>query len=218
VALATRHGAHGARVPWRPRDRFAGALLFGWLCVRLSGVYLAMLSSSFAQIVWSIAQQWTRLPRLKRTHRRLAFRLARGPGRLLRIHARVCRRGSFFLIWSAQTPFGYALQACAIHRCGRRRWASMSVARSGLSRWPAPSRDWPAASTPFQGQHRAGHAGHSALNRRLADRAARRHQCARRAPRRGGRLYLAAGRASETHRILRSVFGATILLLVLAFR
>ncbi len=36
----------------------AGALLFGWFVVRLSGVYLAMLTLAFAQIVWSIAFQW----------------------------------------------------------------------------------------------------------------------------------------------------------------
>lgn len=35
-----------------------GALLFGWFCVRLSGVYLAMLTLAAAQIVWSIAFQW----------------------------------------------------------------------------------------------------------------------------------------------------------------
>jgi branched-chain amino acid transport system permease protein len=35
-----------------------GALLFGWLSVRLSGVYLAMLTLAFAQIVWSIVFQW----------------------------------------------------------------------------------------------------------------------------------------------------------------
>ncbi len=29
----------------------AGALLFGWFCVRLSGVYLAMLTLAFAQII-----------------------------------------------------------------------------------------------------------------------------------------------------------------------
>ena len=34
-----------------------GALLFGWFCVRLSGVYLAMLTLAFAQIVWSIVYQ-----------------------------------------------------------------------------------------------------------------------------------------------------------------
>jgi len=38
-----------------------GALLFGWFCVRLSGVYLAMLTLAFAQIVWSIALQWDEL-------------------------------------------------------------------------------------------------------------------------------------------------------------
>jgi branched-chain amino acid transport system permease protein len=38
---------------------FAGALLFGWFCVRLSGVYFAMLTLAFAQIAWSIAFQWS---------------------------------------------------------------------------------------------------------------------------------------------------------------
>jgi branched-chain amino acid transport system permease protein len=36
----------------------AGAALFGWFCVRLSGVYLAMLTLAFAQIVWSVTFQW----------------------------------------------------------------------------------------------------------------------------------------------------------------
>jgi branched-chain amino acid transport system permease protein len=36
-----------------------GALVFGWFCVRLSGVYLAMLTLAFAQIAWSVAHQWT---------------------------------------------------------------------------------------------------------------------------------------------------------------
>ena len=37
------------------------AILFGWFCIRLSGVYLAMLTLAFAQILWSIAFQsaWT---------------------------------------------------------------------------------------------------------------------------------------------------------------
>ncbi len=34
------------------------ALLFGWFCVRLSGVYLAMLTLAFAQIAWSVIFQW----------------------------------------------------------------------------------------------------------------------------------------------------------------
>ena len=38
-----------------------GAIVFGWFCVRLSGVYLAMLTLAFAQIVWSIAFQFDEL-------------------------------------------------------------------------------------------------------------------------------------------------------------
>lgn len=38
-----------------------GAAVFGWFCVRLSGVYLAMLTLAFAQIVWSVAYQWDAL-------------------------------------------------------------------------------------------------------------------------------------------------------------
>jgi branched-chain amino acid transport system permease protein len=44
-----------------PLAALAGALLFGWFCVRLSGVYLAMLTLAFAQIVWSVAFQWDAL-------------------------------------------------------------------------------------------------------------------------------------------------------------
>jgi branched-chain amino acid transport system permease protein len=36
----------------------AGALVVGWFSVRLSGVYLAMLTLAFAQIVWSVTFQW----------------------------------------------------------------------------------------------------------------------------------------------------------------
>ncbi|PWW47013.1 ABC transporter permease [Melaminivora alkalimesophila] len=36
----------------------AGALVYGWLCVRLSGIYLAMLTLAFAQLTWAVAFQW----------------------------------------------------------------------------------------------------------------------------------------------------------------
>ena len=35
-----------------------GALVFGWFSVRLSGVYLAMLTLAFAQIAWAVVYQW----------------------------------------------------------------------------------------------------------------------------------------------------------------
>jgi branched-chain amino acid transport system permease protein len=41
-----------------PVVALAGALLFGWFSVRLSGVYLAMLTLAFAQIVWAAVFQW----------------------------------------------------------------------------------------------------------------------------------------------------------------
>ena len=63
-------GAYGAALFFRlgapmeaslvlaPLVAAAGAFVFGWFCVRLSGVYLAMLTLAFAQIVWSVVFQW----------------------------------------------------------------------------------------------------------------------------------------------------------------
>ncbi len=36
----------------------AGAVLFGWFCVRLTGVYFAMLTMAFGQITWASVYQW----------------------------------------------------------------------------------------------------------------------------------------------------------------
>ncbi|MDB5619862.1 ABC transporter permease [Tardiphaga sp.] len=44
-----------------PALALLGALLFGWFAVRLSGVYLAMLTLAFAQIVWAAVFQWETL-------------------------------------------------------------------------------------------------------------------------------------------------------------
>ncbi len=64
-------GAYGAALAVRALDlpmeaalllspiaAIVGGLVFGWFCVRLSGVYLAMLTLAFAQIVWSVVFQW----------------------------------------------------------------------------------------------------------------------------------------------------------------
>ena len=48
----------GAALVAAPLLALAGALLFGWFAVRLSGVYLAMLTLAFAQIVWAAVFQW----------------------------------------------------------------------------------------------------------------------------------------------------------------
>jgi len=41
-----------------PLSATLGALLLGWFSVRLSGVYLAMLTLAFAQIIWAMVFQW----------------------------------------------------------------------------------------------------------------------------------------------------------------
>ncbi len=38
-----------------------GAFVYGWFCVRLSGIYLAMLTLAFAQITWAVCYQWDAL-------------------------------------------------------------------------------------------------------------------------------------------------------------
>src|SRR6266568_4521939 len=48
----------GVALALAPLAALAGALLFGWFAVRLSGVYLAMLTLAFAQIVWAAVFQW----------------------------------------------------------------------------------------------------------------------------------------------------------------
>src|SRR5690606_24505467 len=41
-----------------PLLALAAALVFGWFCVRLSGVYMAMLTLACAQIAWALVYQW----------------------------------------------------------------------------------------------------------------------------------------------------------------
>ena len=120
------------------RWRACSALLFGWFCVRLSGVYLAMLTLAFAQIAWSVAFQWASVtggdngilgvwpdawaaPRWSSTTSR--WRSALGATLMLRR-----------IIYA---PFGYALRAAARqraagrgdrHRCLRIRWLAFALA------------------------------------------------------------------------------------------
>ncbi|MFM9973963.1 MAG: ABC transporter permease [Beijerinckiaceae bacterium] len=67
-------GAYGAAlaVKWLAAPMAVGLLaspvlaglagiIFGWFCVRLSGVYLAMLTLAFAQIAWATSFQWVDL-------------------------------------------------------------------------------------------------------------------------------------------------------------
>jgi branched-chain amino acid transport system permease protein len=60
VALLIQY--YGVSMGWAlvaaPLAAGLGGLVFGWMCVRSSGIYLAMLTFAFAQITWAVAFQW----------------------------------------------------------------------------------------------------------------------------------------------------------------
>ena len=59
TALAVTHGyPFVGALALAPVAAAVAALAFGALCVRMSGIYLAMLTLAFAQILWSVALQW----------------------------------------------------------------------------------------------------------------------------------------------------------------
>ncbi len=116
----------------------AFGLVFGWFCVRLSGVYLAMLTLAFAQICWSVAFQWVDV--------------TGGDNGLLNILPSgwaATRQGFYWLAlalsvggilglrWLIRTPFGHALRGVRDNplraeavgmAAGRLQWAGFAVA------------------------------------------------------------------------------------------
>ncbi len=105
----------------------AFALVVGWLCVRLTGVYLAMLTLAAAQIAWSVATQW--------------YGVTGGDDGLLGIRPSgwaqdrtvfyfvtlaLAAAGLLALRHAVFTPFGYALRAC---RDSPRRAAAIGIDR-----------------------------------------------------------------------------------------
>jgi branched-chain amino acid transport system permease protein len=58
LLLKQGHFPMEAALLMAPFAALTGAAIFGWFSVKLSGVYLAMLTLAFAQIVWSIVYQW----------------------------------------------------------------------------------------------------------------------------------------------------------------
>lgn len=95
-----------------PLGAFAAAVIIGWLCVRLTGVYFAMLTLAFAQLLWSLVYQWGEFTGgddglvdiwpsewLSGTVAYFYLTLIIGVGAIL------------FLRHVAHSPFGYALRA-----------------------------------------------------------------------------------------------------------
>lgn len=87
------------------------ALFFGWFCVRLSGVYLAMLTLAAAQILWGVTFQWQEFtggddgilgiwPAQWANSDQVFFYVA----------FVACIGGILFLRRAAHSPFGYGLR------------------------------------------------------------------------------------------------------------
>ncbi|WP_375267337.1 ABC transporter permease [Planktotalea sp.] len=87
------------------------AIIFGWVCLRLTGVYFAMLTLAFAQLLWSLVFQWG------------AFtggddglvdiwpsEWASGTTTFYYLSLVLCIGGIIMLRHTAHSPFGYALR------------------------------------------------------------------------------------------------------------
>jgi branched-chain amino acid transport system permease protein len=89
------------------------ALIIGWFCVRLSGVYFAILTLAFAQICWSVVFQWgeftggddgllTIWPSDWASEKIVFYYLTMV----------LCIGGILLLRYFIFTPFGYTMRAC----------------------------------------------------------------------------------------------------------
>jgi branched-chain amino acid transport system permease protein len=114
AALAVKRGMPmEAALAVSPLAAAMGALVIGWFCVRLSGVYLAMLTLAFAQIVWSIAFQWDAVTGGSNgivgvwPAAWLAGKQAYYWFTLALVGAALAA-----VVWIAHAPLGYALRAC----------------------------------------------------------------------------------------------------------
>ncbi|WP_293448045.1 ABC transporter permease [Planktotalea sp.] len=88
------------------------AIIFGWVCLRLTGVYFAMLTLAFAQLLWSLVFQWgdftggdDGLVDIWPSD------WASGTTTFYYLSMVLCVGGIILLRHTAHSPFGYALRA-----------------------------------------------------------------------------------------------------------
>ena len=188
-----------------PFVALAGALLFGWFAVRLSGVYLAMLTLAFAQIVWSIVFQWENVTGGSNGV------VGIWPTAPFNTYGTYYLLTLFFAVVSILllrrmlfAPFGYAMRAgrdspLRAEAIGidvkRVHWIGFAIAGGDLRHRGRPVR-------LRQGLDLAGNHFGRPLHRRSGHGAARRHPDAERADCRRHRLHAAAGHHHAAGRIL----------------
>jgi branched-chain amino acid transport system permease protein len=89
----------------------AVALIVGWFCTRLTGVYLAMLTLAFAQILWSVAFQSTWTGGDNGILSVWPSAWAGSPARYYYLTLALCVASLSVLRRAVFAPFGYALRA-----------------------------------------------------------------------------------------------------------
>jgi branched-chain amino acid transport system permease protein len=90
----------------------AGAAFFGWFCVRLSGIYFAMLTLAFAQIAWSVAFQWDTVTGGSNGLVGVWPAAWLGSRTAYYLLTLACCASAIAALWRiAASPFGYALRA-----------------------------------------------------------------------------------------------------------
>ena len=114
AALAHKRGGLDmlAALATAPLAALVAALGFGWLCARLSGVYLAMLTLAFAQILHAVAFQW--YPVTGGDNGILGVWPAEWAASPAMFHALTLAAvaAAVLLLWQlSRAPFGYALRA-----------------------------------------------------------------------------------------------------------
>jgi branched-chain amino acid transport system permease protein len=108
----------------------AGGIVFGWFCVRLTGVYSAMLTLAFSQVVWSIAFQWTDVTGGDNGIIGVwPAAWASSPQRFYWLCLALCALGAGLLRVILFSPFGYALRAL---RDSEPRAATIGLARQPM--------------------------------------------------------------------------------------
>ncbi len=88
------------------------AIIFGWVCLRLTGVYFAMLTLAFAQLLWSLVFQWGDLTGGDDGLVDIwPSEWASGTLTFYYLAMVLCIGGIIVLRHAAHSPFGYALRA-----------------------------------------------------------------------------------------------------------